>query len=175
MRNPIRRYRAWTARRRAAADARTRYHQLDTKAAGLMGQLTRTAAHPERHMLIAHLSRAELDMAAAQRAGWGRVPNADEGGRDVAESMALAGVLLRLVSDGERALAYPPHRRFDTTTQLERTAGPVLDAAVEAGVIDRKVLDELYAAVRPVVGGQAAEVIWCLPVPGNRSDYKLTG
>lgn len=30
-------------------------------------------------------------------------------------------------------------------------------------------------AVHPVVGGQAAEVIACLPLPGGRSDYKLTG
>jgi hypothetical protein len=175
MRHPIRRYRAWTARRRTAASARARYHQLDAKAAGLMGELARTATHPERHMLLAHLSRAEADMAAAQRAGWGRVPNPDEGGRDLSESLALSGVLLRLVSDAERALAYPPYRRHDTTTHLERTAGPVLDAAVEAGRIDRAVLDALHTAVYPVVGGQAAEAIACLPLPGGRGDYKLTG
>jgi hypothetical protein len=172
MRNPIRRLarrlRNLATARRRAAESRARYHQLDTKVASLMGQLARTAAHRERYALLAEAATITITGSRVLYAGW----------RDHqrSEDDRMAGLLLRMVAYAERALAHPGEPQAPPTTpDLERTAGPVLDAAVEAGVIDRAVLDALYRAVHPVVGRQAAEAIWCLPLPGNRSDYKLTG
>jgi hypothetical protein len=169
MRHPIRRYRAWTARRRTAASARARYHQLDPKAAGLMGQLARTAAHRERYALLAEAATITITGSRVLYAGW----------RDHqrSEDDRMVGLLLRMVAYAERALAHPgePRQAPPTTPDLERTAGPVLDAAVTAGRIDRAVLDELHTAVYPVVGGRAAKAIACLPLPGRRSDYKMAG
>lgn len=180
MRNPIHCYRSWAAARRAAADAREQYSQLDRQAAVHFRDLARTAHHGARWRLLRLLAEQHLAMALQQQRGWG---TRTEDGRDVAESTRLAGLALWMVADAEGTLAWPGQGRQHSllpeeragVLMIETVALPILDAAIAAGRIDRAVLDELYAAVRPVVGGQAAEAVWCVPVPGNRSDYKLTG
>jgi hypothetical protein len=178
MRHPIRRYRAWTARRRYAALCRDLYFHADHEAGELRDQLARTTDHGRRHQLLVDLSDVEMEMSHRGFDGWGAQPNADEGGRLVSESMRLASVLLLAVAYAEEELGREQRRGrrvTHETLELEFQVGPVLDAAIAAGRIDRAVLDDLHAAVYPVVGRQAAKVIACLPLPGGRSDYKVAG
>lgn len=178
MRNPIiDRYRAWTARRRYASQSRDLYFWLDRVAGKAREELARTTDHARRYGLLKYLADAEWAMSNRCLDGWGPQPNPDEDGRLLSESMRLSSVLLYAVAYAEEELGRDQRRGrriTHETLEVEFLVGPVLDAAVAAGVIDRAVLDELYTAVYPVVGGQAAEVIACLPHPGNRSDYHLT-
>jgi hypothetical protein len=162
------RIRVWRAARHAAAfTARTRYGQLDDHALQLRERLADTSNHTARYQLVRQLADAEAALAHNARAGWPRRHRRDgrRGQGDVADSMGLACDLLRLVADTEAAIADPARGRLRTHTDLEPVAGPVLNRAAMAGRLDQAVLDDLYVAVMPLVGGTAAEAIACLPVP----------
>jgi hypothetical protein len=88
---------------------------------------------------------------------------------DLADSHAFSAMLYGLLADVERTVAFPIlGRRRNTDTRLEAVAGPVLDRMADTPNLDARMrmLDGLIDAVKPIVGGQAAESLWCLPAPG---------
>lgn len=154
--------------------ARQVYFDAQKRAYRLQGELTRPHSGVARAVLIGQLADVQRQMADVYPAAFGPDPIPDEGGRDMAESERLAGVLLALVADAEYA-AVSGGQRMITYSELERHAGPVLDRIAATGDPEERgrMLDDLYDAVVDVVGGQAAETIACLPAPGRNVPVTL--
>ena len=91
--------------------------------------------------------------------------------------------LLRLVREAEAAVLTVGstrrawHDLYDT--ELAQAAAPVLDRIAQAHDLAERmelIRGDLYDAVYPIVGGQAAEVLACLPAPGWRMHQRrVTG
>ena len=172
----IRTIRTWYQQRRDALRAEAAYFALDRQMGSLYRQLRQVGDHFTRYHLLARAGRAQLDMAALLPAAFGPDPLPDEPGRDLADALASSGHLLAMVADAENAIAVADtRRRYGVGAELEAAAGPILDRAIAAGIIGRAVLDELYDAVEPLVGPQAAETIACLPTVERRGDFHPAG
>jgi len=149
------------ARRRARAD----YFAADKRIAGYYTGLAGDHDPDGRFQLLTRCATA-----AAQQRRLHTAAGFDRRDPEQAQVHAWESVLYRLLADVEYAVAYPGHGRRYTTTSLERVAGDVLGRmAAEPDLATRVAMyGALYAAVLPVVGGQAAEALACLPSPFTR-------
>ena len=126
-----------------------------------------------RATLLIDAYETEQSMAGMHREVFGADPNPDEGGRDLSESLASSALLLKLLADVELVAGGRLTRRFVTDSWLEPYVGPVLDRMADTtDVVARAaLLEELYDAVYPHVGGQAAEVLACVPLANGRRGW----
>jgi hypothetical protein len=150
------------------SDAQNAYFDMGRATGRLIDELVREFDAAERADIFRHLAATARTMANAYPEAFGPDPNPDEGGRDLSESFRLSGVLYELLTDVEFAVAAGGPRTW-TETELESVAGETLDAMTRIpNVVERTAAarDVLYLNVVDTVGGQAAEVLACLPVPG---------
>lgn len=154
-----------------ARDAQAHYFAAQDRAASRVEKLEQVDKPDERMMLLYHLGRDEHDMATHHIKGWGHEWY-DDDGMSAHQSMLWSACLLRLLADVEKAVAYPQYGRRETTTDLERAAGEVLDKmAATPDLVERMAyLPTLYAVVLDKVGGQAAETVATVRYPGRPDD-----
>lgn len=146
------------------------YFRIEKPIGALLDRLNESTDPAVRGELLDGMAAVEQQLADVHLEAFGPDPMEDEGGRDLSESIAHSALLLRLLGDVEYAVADSRARRV-TRTWLEPYAGPVLDRMAGAfEPYDRAMLlKELYEAVEPYVGAQAAETLACLPLwPGLR-------
>jgi hypothetical protein len=155
--------RNWRASRRA----RGQYWAASRLASRALAGLERTHTPSRRAELLDNCARAETWLAGLHTTAFG--PDwLEHEGQDMAASLNYSAHLLRLLAYVERIVATGDSEPLpEPGTELSETAWPVLAAMVTAP--DRRIalLEDLYAVVEPIVGGQAAEVLWCLPSPGH--------
>lgn len=151
--------------------ARLEYFAADDRAGGWADKLAHTDNADDRMRLLYKLAREEYGMARLHVKGWGDEWYDDEG-MSAHQSMLWSACLLRLLADVEKAVAYPKLGRRETTTDLERAAGDVLDRmAATPGLVERMaLLPALYGVVVGKVGGQAAETVATVRYPGRPAE-----
>lgn len=135
-----------------------------------------------RAVLLEALACIEHATGVLHQATFGPDPMDDEGGRDLADSHKLSARLLRRMAEAEAAYAEGRQRRKPRRWRrdpLERAAGRCLDALANRSFErpSSQLLDALYLAVEPVIGGQAAEAIQAdlygpQPDLGTQQQYK---
>jgi len=166
----------FTARReRQAADseseaAEREYWALDDQLRELHGRLAVEAGSEQRFRILLRMSDAEQAQARLHDQAFGAERLPHNGVRmDAAQSMLWSACLYRLLADVEKAVTYPRLGRRDTTIDLERCAGAVLDRmATTPDLAERMaLLPELAEAVAPKVGNDAAETVYRVPWPGR--------
>lgn len=141
------------------------FFALDTPAHSLVDALAECTDPHDRAALLEALGHVNEAMAVLHRPAFGPDPLEDEDGRDLADSTWWSGHLLLKMADAERAHATgrprPRSRWRWQRSPLEHAAGEWLDrlATRTTDHPGHAVLDGLYWAVEPVVGGQAAEAI----------------
>jgi hypothetical protein len=155
---------------REARAARAEYRTLERGHREPQRTLARTADPAER---AAALNRWR-DVHCQQSDLYDIVGGTEEE-MDLHQSHRVASHLIGLLADVEHDLDL--WRRLGITTLpwrwplpgglaiIDYTAAPVLDRMVSAPSRRFELLDDLYEAVLPVVGGQAAETIACIPYP----------
>lgn len=137
---------------------RERYFQLDDQAGKLMRRLGRETIPAGRAALLDDLAAAEQGMADIYPDAFGPDPLRDEGGRDMAHSIALSAHLIRLAAAAEHDLAGTP-------VVVPVTWDPELDEHMACLRTERDhavraiLLEDLCDAVMEQAGGQAAEVL----------------
>lgn len=136
------------------------YFDLEKRMSRVFDQLSETLDPRERSLLLGEAAALEGDMAGMHLKVFGPAPNEDEAGRDLAESMRYSALLLDLLADVELAVATDGRRR-DGSSWLEPFAGRWLTrmASTVPGRQRMALLRDLYDAVEPHVGGQAAELL----------------
>jgi hypothetical protein len=147
------------------------YFALDREMGRIYDRISETTDGHERARLLIDAYETEGAMATMHREVFGPDPLPDEPGRDLADALASSAVLLSLLADVELVACGDLTRRFTTDTWLEPHAGPVLDRMAATGTAEERagLLEDLFDAVVPQVGGQAAEVLACIPLaPGLR-------
>lgn len=176
----IARIRAGMANWGDRADARDQYFAGGKAMRGIWKRLEREA-DPTKRAAVFHEGADILHgMAAVYPTAFGPHPIPWENGRDLAESTALSATLMFVLGEVEDAVAdpdamaanLPPAACALTWGADSRVDTPEVRAVLErmAGTPDvrnRAVIaeNELYDAVVPLVGGQAAETISSIPVP----------
>jgi hypothetical protein len=173
----------WWRARVARVAARERYFGEERALRRVWRGLAREAGPRERAELLREAAGRMGRMAGACPGAFGPEPIEWEGGRDLAESQAFSAALLRVLAQVEDivrgAVAGGDVGLADAG--LAGVATPevraVLSTPVALAVLKRMaatpdlaerhpMLRGLYHAVEPVVGGQAAETVACLPAPG---------
>ena len=155
-------------RRTAQSAAEAAYWAADTAAREAHAELGRTVDPQRRARHLRTLADRELDMAQQFHAAFG--PDAIPGeGRDMTISLGHSAHLLFLLHCIEYAISINRGRYADGS-DLDHAAEMVLDEmAATPDLMDRmRLLERLYDVVEPLVGGQAAETVACLPAPGMR-------
>ena len=149
------------------------YFALDRRMGRIYDQLAETTNDHVRATLLIDAYETEQVMADMHREVFGPDPIEWEGGRDLADSIASSALLLKLLADVELVAGGGLTRRFTTDTWLEPYAGRILDMmAANPSVLGRAAwLEDLYEAVVPFVGGQAAEVLACIPFANGRRGW----
>lgn len=170
--NPVR---SWLAHRAQRPTARAAHRAADQHIGTVLSELAHTYDPTQRGHILTRLADLHQQMARLHPAAYGPDPIKAEGGRDMAESLHLSELLLRLLADVEHvASGRPGERRVLTADLLAMLEEPDLGDAVHAELDrlagstelnDRLDLDRLYDLVQPTVGGQAAEILVCLPWP----------
>lgn len=142
------------------------YFALDKKAGQIYDRVAETTDGHERTKLLFAAAEVEQRMADVHFEVFGADPNSDEGGRDLSESLTHSALLMRLIADVEQVACGETLSRFTTGTWLEPYAGPVLNRMVATETVQQRaaLLEDLYDAVYPHVGGQAAETLACVPL-----------
>lgn len=156
-----------------AARARADYFAADRAAAKLWKTFTRSHMPAERADILREIAALGQRMAEVHLTGFGRDPIDEEDGRDLADSIALSGRLLEIMSNTEYSVARGRGRYGEVMTD-ELSLAPigrhspddhctrdVLDALSTTPVAtDRGRLTLVfYDEVVDQVGGQAAEVL----------------
>lgn len=149
---------------RARRRARREYFAAQNLAASFSADLYTTTDPGRRTELLDRFADMEQAMARVHRDAFGPAPMEDEGGRDLAESLALSADLTQMLADTERALdeGLPNRRVFERegSTTAEVDSWMLLcqtrDRSDRAALIDL-----LYGQCRRRVGGQAAESLAC--------------
>jgi len=164
MNSPITLIRSW----RDTWAAQTEYRQLDRAIHRPLDELAVTGDPQRRAELLADCAQITLRMAEVYPTAFGLDPLPDEPGRDLADSMRYSGRLYGLLAQVEESVARGRSTLPSGTSPLVTAARPVLErmATEPALVVRASMLAELYDVVEPVVGGQAAELLACLPSPG---------
>jgi hypothetical protein len=166
--------RKWRARRAAE---RT-YWQLNTTLGDLHDDLAATADPETRARILRRMDTAQQAQARVHDAAFGFDSMVDPDGEpdtdapllDMASSMLRSAQLYRCLADVELAVQYPrTGRRHYVAATLGQEADDVLSAMAALPDLDDRMalLPALGDAVYPVVGGQAAETVFCLPWPGK--------
>ncbi len=165
--NPITYLRRLASKRRARFGAREKYWESDREVGHVYQLLAKETAGLDRDRLLRFAACHTIDMSRNHFAGFGPAPIAHEGGRDLTVSLAHRSHLYRLLAQVEYAAA-TRRRRWQDGTSLDHAAEAVLNRmAKEEDLPARmRLLEELYNVVEPIVGGQAAESLACLPSPG---------
>lgn len=145
----------------ANPDAAALYFSLTDAAALFASMLHSNPAPLDRARALDGLALLEGTMTALHRTAFGR--DVDDEGRDLASSVAQSGYLAGAMASVERAIA-DGRPRVPGDNLLDEAMNPILDRIIAAGGLDRQLRDELYAAVEPLVGSQAAETIGRLPL-----------
>lgn len=160
----------WWDRRHRTRRARRAYFAGDEIQTYILWErLFREADPAERARLLRAAAGCEYVRSVAHTPAFGPDPNADEPGRDVAESDLFSSQLLYLLADIEECVA--------TGADLQQgqmqvagfsvwSWGVAVHMASTPDLPERHaMLADLYDAVHPLVGGQAAEVLACIPAP----------
>lgn len=141
-----------------------KYFRRGSQFGKLFHQLADTADPKSRAEILLHASALAQECARLHWQAFGPDPNPDEDGRDLSTSLAYESTLLNMLAQAEATRADGITRDPDedalgaaAAPALEQLANPANDRAAE--------LERLYADVEPIVGGQAAEIIACLPTP----------
>jgi hypothetical protein len=129
-------------------------------------QLAGTVDPRQRAKLLECLAELTAAMARRHAAAFGPDP---VNGIDMADSLAYSADLYRLLRRVEHAVSVGRGRYADGS-DLDRAAASVLDEMTATpDLVDRmRLLKRLYEVVLPLVGGQAAETVACVPAPGMR-------
>lgn len=123
----------------------------------------RKAVNPAmRARLLDELAGYDEFQAGLHAETYGPDPIPQEDGRDMSESLAYSAAIFRAVAAAERAQA-TGQPRSPAAEPVETAARHTLNriASTPGNAIARRarLFDELYDALEPVVGGQAAEVV----------------
>jgi hypothetical protein len=164
--NPVSAVRQRLADRKACNEAAVAYWAARDAANIAQNRLEKESDPHRRALLLADLAEAEIGQARLHFATFGPDPLDDEDGRDLADSLAYSAHLYRLLRQVEAAVA-SGRPRLQDGTNLDHAASDVLDrmAATPDLQARMRLLEELCDVVLPIVGGQAAEVLPCLPAP----------
>lgn len=166
MRNPLTAVRDHLADRKANNEAVEAYWDVDAASDATHNQLASETDPHRRGRLLRLLGECEIDMSRRYFWAFGADPIDDEDGLDMADSLAARAHLYHLLMEVELAVA-DTRPRWSDGTGLGHEAGDVLDrmAATPDLPARMRLLEDLYAVVEPIVGGQAAELVACLPAP----------
>lgn len=156
-----------------AKQARDTYFAAERQVAANLGALVFCSQPGERHASLAAAAVHASTAANMFTAGFGADPNEDEDGRDMAETLHHVATLYELLAAVEESLTFGscvvPAVDNTDLPEAERTLvaaahGPLCEMAATPDLDARlRLLEKLYDAVEPVIGGQAAEALWCLP------------
>jgi len=148
--------------------AESTYWDADERLRSAHTALAGAADPGERARLLTELADAQDEQARVHHDAFGPDPLDDEGGRDLAESLAYSALLYRLLADVEAAVAEPVRGRRVADSVLEPHAGTALEhMAATPDLRERtELLEDVALAVAEVAGAQAVETLWCLPSPG---------
>lgn len=153
---------------RARSGARNTYYAADDELARLHDLLAETAEPRERAKLLRRMADEQMRAVRVYHTAFGRDTIPHDNGRSMTESLTSESKLYRALGDVEHVVAcngrVGRNWRFH---EWGETADRVLDRMAATPDLDERVelLDELYDAVLPAVGGQAAETVACLPAP----------
>lgn len=140
-------------------------YQRFSDAAEMLHALLRNATQADdRARVLYGLSAVEDALAILHQRTYGPDPLPDEPVRDLADALALSAYLLGRIADAEQAIANRRPLAAGRHQVLDIAVNPILDRMITAGHMDEQLRDQLYNAVEPLVGGQAAETIACLPL-----------
>lgn len=156
------------AKTRARRAAVAKYWALDRKLEWLHSELGKTEAAVDRAHLLWNLSRVQLDQADVHDAAFGPDLLKRDAAGTMAQSLHWSAMLYRLLAGVDDAAAYAHlGRRERLSAILGEESDGILDRmAATPDLGDRMaLLDDLYEAVVGKVGGQAAELVACLPYP----------
>jgi hypothetical protein len=135
--------------------------QIDDAAAAINRDLYTVADPADRAYLLNQLADYEQQLADLHPAAFGPDPNPDEGGRDVAESLASSATLLRALAATEDGNVGRLNQLLGTVDLVEsilwRRLASTRNHGERADLIGQVAE---HAAMR--VGGQAAESLLCL-------------
>lgn len=149
------------------------YWALERRLGATHRALGRESNPAARWSLLYRMAGNQIDQARVHDAAFGRDVLPGDAAGDMAQSMRWAATLYQLLADVEQAVAYPHlGRRVRMAAVLGEESDRILDDMAALPVLaDRMaLLGELWEAVHVRVGGQAAEVVWCLPWPDMPAD-----
>ena len=156
--NPI----SWWRHHRAARDARHEYWRLEASEAPLWNRLAADRTTWGRAMVLPALSESTLKRANIHTQAFGADP-VPGGTRtiDMAESLAYEALVLSALGAVETLVASGNRAPVDwyEYRDLGPRAADLLNTMIANPESRTHLLDGLYAAVYPHIGGQAAEVI----------------
>ncbi|MCO6011476.1 hypothetical protein NE236_41655 [Actinoallomurus purpureus] len=148
--------------------ARRAYWRADKFAGRCSADLYAITDPLHRAELLDRFADAEQAMARLHPAAFGPDPLEDEGGRDLATSIASSAALLLMLAASERAAIDPEEGSryaFWCLTEWITTCDELDLWAKLAATRDRHdradLIDRIYVLARERVGGQAAEVLSC--------------
>ncbi len=152
--------------------ARKIYWSLDTELGRLHRVLGRQADPADRAATLNQLAVVQYEQARVHDAAWGvdRFPaDCRDVAGDMAQSMRYSARLYRLLGYVETAVAYGLGGRPCPDRPVDVAAAGVMERMAAMSDLGARMalLEELGWAVLPVVGGQAAETVFCLPWPGK--------
>jgi hypothetical protein len=159
-------------RRSAQSSAETAYWAAEDAARDACAELADTVDPHRRAKLLRSLSESTIRMAREFHAAFG-VDICDDG-RPMPTVLGYEAHLYLLLHHVEYAISIS-RGRFADGSSLDHAAAVVFDEmVVTPDLVDRmRLLEQLYEAVLPHVGGQAAETVACLPAPGMRGWEEL--
>jgi hypothetical protein len=168
---------------RARREAEAVYFAQERQIVRSYSKLDQEFRPHERDMLLRRAAMARFEMAHVYRTAFGRDWNKHDG-MDMADSTRWSAALMWLLAEVEYEVSFPADGRVPMAHHCtnERIPGVLSGAAVAVlqamvdtpDLVERMaLLDDLYDMVVGTVGGQAAEVLVCLPHPGR--DYRYPG
>lgn len=166
-------YRTWRTRAAVRAD----YYDTDRQLGDLHDQLRTTAEPRDRSKLYRKMADLQIRNAGQHFRAFGPDPIPQEDGRDLSDSLVSASKLYRVLGDVEWVVAC--NGRVGRNWRFHEwgvDADEILDRmCTTPNLLDRvEMLDDLYDAVAPAVGGQAAEVLAVIALDDKVVD-ELTG
>jgi ABC-type transport system substrate-binding protein len=144
---------AWKRRRTAQAA----YFKAGDQAYRLIGQLETETDPTERARLLTAYAAREFQMSLHNGAGWPKGDTPDDDGFTLTDSHHNAARITQLIAATETGHVHNRGR----VPEWDAAIGEVLDQLMaERDPAKRAaLLNELYVAAHPVIGGQAAETV----------------
>lgn len=134
----------------------------------LQGELATEADPAERAEILRSMAACDLTMARAHVPAFGLVPAAVSGGSERSKDHELASLLLGVLADVEDCLVKDYMQPSSVAVDLLGSeAWRVVQRMIEMPDLRERhaLLADFYAAILPVVGSQAAEVVANIPAP----------